>query len=279
MLNLRIWTHISHCLSALPNYVVVCVFVHFVCSVLHQISPWGWKCALICDQTFYLEILLECIKTYCITEMWTVLKTKTMTLNALLIWWQFNSWISHRFLTIKTTVHRESNLILPRLSDSLLRGQVFHGQKAGGVWRLWELPGPWLHEQGELRSRGERGLGVFRPSGFQGTAVHTGERRISRLPALERPQWSHGLLQANQNGEDENLLAYLCLHAVCYVYTSILYVLNDFSGSVILSLSAWRALQDGALWRSELHQSVCWTVWRLSLPPEHWIQQEQPQLH
>lgn len=47
--------------------------------------------------------------------------------------------------------------------DRAVRGEMLHREEAGGPRRLRQLPGPRLHEQGQLRPRGERGFRLLRP--------------------------------------------------------------------------------------------------------------------
>lgn len=54
--------------------------------------------------------------------------------------------------------------------------------------------------QGELHPCGERCLDLLRPPWLQGPAVHPGARRVPRIPEVELPQWSHGILQAHPHG-------------------------------------------------------------------------------
>uniref|UniRef100_A0A8B9S4P5 Crystallin gamma N n=1 Tax=Apteryx owenii TaxID=8824 RepID=A0A8B9S4P5_APTOW len=76
--------------------------------------------------------------------------------------------------------------------DRLLRGQMLHRRKAGGLRGLRELPGERLPQLAELRLRRERRLDLLRPRRLPRAPVRAGARALPRFPPLERPVGMHG---------------------------------------------------------------------------------------
>lgn len=132
-------------------------------------------------------------------------------------------------------------------TDCLLRGQKLPGPPLW-MWQ-WLFRFPCLPEPLQLHSGREWGLGGVRETKLHGLPVCSDQGGVSRVPALDGPQWPPQLLQ------NDTLCKSTIIISICLVKTQAMIQQSDLFSWMLWTLRAgvwitWTPVKAGSVVRS-----------------------------